>query len=69
MSPALKKPPFAKAGETEMICPATCDTRLVLVRGAAVWALSRLLSPEDLAALRHADDDAEVAAEWDAALG
>ncbi len=39
-----------------------------LVRGAAVWALSRLLAPAALAALRRDDPDAEVAAEWAAAL-
>jgi epoxyqueuosine reductase len=42
-----------------------------LVRGAAVWALSRLLEKTELAALRedHAvgEHDAGVAAEWDAA--
>ncbi|TCK30107.1 epoxyqueuosine reductase [Ancylobacter aquaticus] len=38
-----------------------------LVRGAAVWALSRLLPPADFAALRaaHAGEaDAQVSAEW-----
>jgi epoxyqueuosine reductase len=37
-----------------------------LVRGAAVWALSRLLAPEDFATLadRHGDADPQVAAEW-----
>jgi epoxyqueuosine reductase len=40
-----------------------------LVRGAAVWALSRLLSRTALAALRPDDEpDAAVQAEWDAAL-
>ena len=38
-----------------------------LVRGAAVWALSRLLPPAELRALRHeAEPDADVRAEWDA---
>jgi epoxyqueuosine reductase len=40
-----------------------------LVRGAAVWALSRLLPAEELRGLRdNAESDAEVRAEWDAAL-
>jgi len=40
-----------------------------LVRGAAVWALSRLLSREELQALRDGrESDADVIAEWDAAL-
>jgi epoxyqueuosine reductase len=41
-----------------------------LVRGAAVWALSRLLPREDLAVLsrRVRDPDAQVQREWDAAL-
>ncbi len=42
-----------------------------LIRGAAVWALSRLLAPEAFAALRArhlpAEPDPEVAAEWRAA--
>jgi epoxyqueuosine reductase len=39
-----------------------------LVRGAAVWALSRLLPAERFAALRAAaEDDATVRAEWEAA--
>jgi epoxyqueuosine reductase len=44
-----------------------------LVRGAAVWALSRLLPADDFAVLaaRHGADevDAEVADEWTSALG
>jgi epoxyqueuosine reductase len=40
-----------------------------LVRGAAVWALSRLLPRHELTALRDArESDADVIAEWDAAL-
>jgi epoxyqueuosine reductase len=41
-----------------------------LVRGAAVWALSRLLAPAAFAALaehRNGESDATVIAEWDAA--
>jgi epoxyqueuosine reductase len=45
---------------------------VALVRGAAVWALSRLLPADDFAALaaRHLPEevDAEVAEEWTAAL-
>jgi epoxyqueuosine reductase len=54
---------------------ALCETLLVdpapLVRGMAVWALSRLLPPERFRALAAAagqETDAEVAAEWRAAL-
>jgi epoxyqueuosine reductase len=40
-----------------------------LVRGAAVWALSRLLPAAELRALRNEDEaDADVRAEWDAAI-
>jgi len=39
-----------------------------LVRGAAVWALSRLLAPGDFAATAREDEDAGVRAEWSAAL-
>lgn len=40
-----------------------------LIRGAAVWALSRLLPPAELSALRSADDpDPQVTDEWQAAL-
>jgi len=35
-----------------------------LVRGAAVWALSRLLEPEAFAALRREEQDPGVRAEW-----
>jgi len=40
------------------------------VRGAAVWALSRLLSRERLESLsqRTHDPDPDVREEWDAAL-
>jgi len=44
------------------------DDSSPLVRGAAVWALSRLLSRERLAALRKVDSDASVNDEWVAAL-
>jgi epoxyqueuosine reductase len=35
-----------------------------LVRGAAVWALSRLLPPAEWRALKSDDGDAAVRAEW-----
>ncbi len=35
-----------------------------LVRGAAVWALRRLLPAEKFSALRRDDDDASVMQEW-----
>jgi epoxyqueuosine reductase len=39
-----------------------------LVRGAAVWALSRLVSRETVIALKKSDSDAAVNEEWAAAL-
>jgi epoxyqueuosine reductase len=42
-----------------------------LVRGAAVWAISRLAGHDELVAIRHAlppEADASVAAEWEMAL-
>ena len=39
-----------------------------LVRGAAVWALSRLVARDKLAALKTSDSDAAVNKEWTAAL-
>lgn len=39
-----------------------------LVRGAAVWALSRLKTREEFEALKRSDDDVSVRDEWDAAL-
>ncbi|MFN3658443.1 MAG: tRNA epoxyqueuosine(34) reductase QueG [Pseudolabrys sp.] len=39
-----------------------------LVRGAAVWALSRLLPKDELRKLRRDDGDASVTEEWRAAL-
>jgi epoxyqueuosine reductase len=49
------------------------DDAAPLVRGAAVWALSRLAAPDHLVALaaarREAEADPAVAAEWAAALG
>ena len=44
------------------------DDTSPLVRGAAVWALSRLLRRETLAALKRPDSDLSVSDEWAAAL-
>jgi epoxyqueuosine reductase len=43
------------------------DDRSPLVRGAAVWALGRLLSREEFVALRREDTDEGVEEEWRAA--
>jgi epoxyqueuosine reductase len=40
-----------------------------LVRGAAVWALSRLMPENEFAAPKREDDDSSVNDEWSAALG
>jgi epoxyqueuosine reductase len=55
---------FSLADEAERLL----DDASPLVRGAAVWALSRLLPREKFASLRRSDDDALVAEEWRAAL-
>ena len=47
---------------------ALLDDAEPLVRGAAVWALSRLLSRAELQALFRADPDPQVAEEWQAAV-
>jgi epoxyqueuosine reductase len=39
-----------------------------LIRGAAVWALSRLMAKDEFAAIRRDDADAAVNEEWQAAL-
>jgi epoxyqueuosine reductase len=44
------------------------DDASPLVRGAAVWALSRLLQKDEFASLKRDDDDALVREEWAAAL-
>lgn len=58
------------SGEGALVPPvrALLDDADPLVRGAAVWALSRLLPPADFAALAREDDDADVHAEWRVAL-
>ena len=48
---------------------ALLDDASPLVRGAAVWALSRLLDSTALARLHRPDPSDEVAGEWRAALG
>jgi epoxyqueuosine reductase len=54
------------AGEVERLL----DDASPLVRGAAVWALSRLLPRKSIAALqqKHHDSDSTVQEEWTAAL-
>lgn len=56
------------SGDAELIAPtkALLDDASPLVRGAAVWALSQLLTPADFAALRDAADETDpaVQAEW-----
>jgi epoxyqueuosine reductase len=44
------------------------DDASPLVRGAAVWALSRLKTREEFAALKRDDEDASVREEWSVAL-
>ncbi|MBX3529574.1 MAG: tRNA epoxyqueuosine(34) reductase QueG [Rhizobiaceae bacterium] len=62
------------SGSSDLVEPAKrlFDDASPLVRGAVVWALSRLLSAADLAALgrerRAVEMDAEVLDEWRAAL-
>ncbi len=51
-------PELAPAAKSQLADPSP------LVRGAAVWALSRLLSPGEFQALRQSDPDDEVAEEW-----
>ena len=51
-------------------CRALLDDPSPLVRGAAVWALSRLIDGEEFIDLadRAADSDADVQAEWDTGI-
>lgn len=59
------------SGEAALVPPvrALLEDGEPLVRGAAVWALSRLLPPAELAATARGDADEAVRAEWRAALG
>ncbi len=50
------------------VAKARLDDASPLVRGAAVWALGRLLGEAQLAALVREDPDADVQAEWRQAL-
>jgi epoxyqueuosine reductase len=62
---------IGNSGAAELAVPARRLLRddSPLVRGAAVWALSRLLPRDELAQLRDAkEEDAGVNAEWDATL-
>jgi epoxyqueuosine reductase len=64
---------IGNSGDAALACEAQrlLDDASPLVRGAAVWALSRLLPREEMAALAasHAgDDDATVREEWAVAL-
>jgi epoxyqueuosine reductase len=52
------------AGEAQRLL----DDTSPLVRGAAVWALSRLVGKDELAAMRREDADPEVNEEWETAL-
>jgi epoxyqueuosine reductase len=58
------------SAEPALIAPCTALLRDAspLVRGAAIWALSRLIDRAALAALATDDPDAEVAEEWQFAL-
>jgi epoxyqueuosine reductase len=61
---------IGNSGEARLATAARAllDDPSPLVRGAAIWALSRLLPRKELRALRRDDADASVAAEWDMAL-
>jgi len=61
---------IGNSGEAALIEPAKAllSDSSPLVRGAAVWALSRLVPKEELRALRKGDDHAAVNEEWDAAI-
>jgi len=54
-------------------CESLLDDPSPLVRGAAIWALSRLLTPQAFAACagkyRANEAEPDVAAEWEAAMG
>jgi epoxyqueuosine reductase len=61
---------IGNSGDPSLVAEAErlLDDASPLVRGAAVWALSRLLPKEKFAALKKFDDDASVNEEWRAAL-
>ena len=64
---------IGNSGEPELAASALphLDDGEPVVRGAAVWALSQLLSADRMLALRHGanESDASVEAEWELALG
>lgn len=57
---------IGNSGDVSLVAEAErlLDDASPLVRGAAVWALRRLLPAEKTSALRRADDDASVMEEW-----
>jgi epoxyqueuosine reductase len=57
---------IGNSGDTSLSAEAErlLDDASPLVRGAAVWALRRLLPAEKFSAMRRTDDDASVMAEW-----
>ena len=61
---------IGNSGDDALACEAErlLDDASPLVRGAAVWALSRLLPRKKFAALARSDDDVSVADEWRVAL-
>jgi epoxyqueuosine reductase len=61
---------IGNSGDVSLACEAErlLDDASPLVRGAAVWALGKLLLSEKFAALRRSDADETVNEEWAAAL-
>ena len=61
---------IGNSGDASLVSEADrlLDDASPLVRGAAVWALSRLVTREKLAALQKSESDASVNDEWFAAL-
>jgi epoxyqueuosine reductase len=58
---------IGNSGDATLACEAErlFDDASPLVRGAAVWALGRLLPAEKFSAMRRNDDDPSVMEEWD----
>jgi epoxyqueuosine reductase len=61
---------IGNSGDATLVPEARCllDDASPLVRGAAVWALSRLIEKDEFASMRRDDADATVNEEWQAAL-
>jgi epoxyqueuosine reductase len=61
---------IGNSGDAALAAPARAllEDRAPVVRGAAVWALGRLLGKVELSKFASEDPDPEVQAEWDAAL-